>query len=488
MKKWLIYILAATMILSLLSGCRKADENSETVDESSQTSRVIQAAESSDEGESNNSEALPESVFKPAGTKDDDAEGEAASSSSNGNSSDDASSEASCETSNGSSSTASKDPSGNASGSTVPATPTEPEAIELTSQVYYEDDWLDDDEWYYLTDANYETYEYIYEGSTLKLTCDTPMAGIWMIWEVRPLEWYTIVGDETITCGQNEFLHEYVAFPEPTTEVILDFSYDWAYLCDIYVFSEGKLPGWVQTWEPILEHADIALFPTHSDDEILFFGGIIPYYAGELGLKVQVIYMTYHEKLRWHELLYGLWTAGATNYPLIGPFADEYAENIWEAMNIYGTEAFTEFQVECLRRFKPSVIICHDEAGEYGHGVHCLNTYTMEDAVEFAADPDRYWESYEEYGTWDTPKMYIHMYEEHQLVMDWHQPLTRFNGQNALEVAIDAYECHHSQHIYSFAVLEEGYGDCRLFGLYRTLVGYDEGEIPDIMENIKTRY
>lgn len=483
MKKWLIYALVAAMLLSLLSGCRKADDSTEAPDESSQTSRVVQVAESSDKEESGTSEELPESVFKPAGTKEDDSEENALDSSEE--SFDESSEESSKNSAEESSNTSSKDHSGKTDGSAVPA---EPEAIELTSQVYYEDEWLDDDEWYYLTDADYETIEYIYEGSTLKLTCETPMAGIWMIWEERPYEWYTVIGETTITCGQNQFLHEYVAFPEPTTEVTLYFTADWAYLCDIYVFSEGKLPGWVQTWEPILEHADIALFPTHSDDEILFFGGIIPYYAGELGLKVQVIYMTYHEKLRWHELLFGLWTAGATNYPVIGPFIDNYAEDIWEAMSFYGTEGFTEFQVECLRRFKPSVIICHDEAGEYGHGAHCLNTYTMEDAVEFAADPDMYWESYEEYGTWDTPKMYIHMYADHQLVMDWHQPLARFNGQNALEVAIDAYECHHSQHQWAFAVREEGNGDCRLFGLYRTLVGYDEGEIPDIMENIKTRY
>ncbi len=469
-KKWLVMILIAAMTLPLLAGCKKSDPTPET-DESSQTSRVVQAAETSEES----SEALPESVFKPAGSKEDESsEGEVSENS-------EESSEASGNDSqaNGNSKDTSQD-----SKSEVP----EPEAVELTSKVRYESDYLGEEAWGNLIDANYETMEYISDGSTLTLKSETPMAGIWMIWEVRPVEWYVIVGNTTLTCGKNEFLHEYVAFPEPVTEVTLDFSYDWAYLCDIYVFSEGKLPGWVQTWEPILEHADIALFPTHADDEILFFGGIIPYYAGELGLKVQVIYMTFHEKLRWHELLFGLWTAGATNYPLIGPFVDEYAENIYEAFEIYGTEAFTEFQVDCLRRFKPSVIICHDEAGEYGHGVHCLNTYTMEDAVELAANPDAYWESYEKYGTWDTPKMYIHMYEDHQLVMDWHQPLERFNGQNALEVAIDAYDCHNSQHQYSFAVIEEGNGDCRLFGLYRTTVGYDEGKIPDIMEHIDTRY
>ena len=36
------------------------------------------------------------------------------------------------------------------------------------------------------------------------------------------------------------------------------------------------------------EDADMLLLPTHADDEHLWFGGTMPYYAGELGYKVQV--------------------------------------------------------------------------------------------------------------------------------------------------------------------------------------------------------
>ncbi len=86
-----------------------------------------------------------------------------------------------------------------------------------------------------------------------------------------------------------------------------------------------------------------------------------------------------------------------------------------------------------------------------------------------------------EYGTWQVGKYYIHMYEENQLVMDWHIPLRSFDGATGLEVAKDSYACHHSQQHLVFKVLEEGYGDCRLFGLYSSTVGADT--TADIMEN-----
>ena len=51
-------------------------------------------------------------------------------------------------------------------------------------------------------------------------------------------------------------------------------------VCDISVFSEGDLPQWVQVWQPQCEKADIMLLSTHSDDEQLFFAGLLPSLIG----------------------------------------------------------------------------------------------------------------------------------------------------------------------------------------------------------------
>lgn len=214
----------------------------------------------------------------------------------------------------------------------------------------------------------------------------------------------------------------------------------------------------------------------------------MPYYAGELGLKVQVAYLTNHkftEKHRVHEILDGLWTVGVRAYPVFSDFPDVYAGSLEEAERIYEKEAVAAWQVETIRRFRPSVIVGHDFDGEYGHGAHMLNARMLAKAVPAAADAAQYPESAAEYGVWDTPKLYIHLYEENTLYLDWENlKLSAFGGRTALEMAREGYRCHLSQQHWSFAVRTDGYGDCRCFGLYRSTVGADVQK-NDLFENIR---
>ena len=39
-----------------------------------------------------------------------------------------------------------------------------------------------------------------------------------------------------------------------------------------------------------LDKAELMLLVAHPDDELLWFGGLLPTYAGQRGLKVQVVY------------------------------------------------------------------------------------------------------------------------------------------------------------------------------------------------------
>lgn len=102
-----------------------------------------------------------------------------------------------------------------------------------------------------------------------------------------------------------------------------------------------------------------------------------------------------------------------------------------------------------------------------------------------AADAAQSPESAAEYGVWDTPKLYIHLYEENTLYLDWENlKLSAFGGRTALEMAREGYRCHLSQQHWSFAVRTDGYGDCRCFGLYRSTVGADVQK-NDLFENIR---
>ena len=235
------------------------------------------------------------------------------------------------------------------------------------------------------------------------------------------------------------------------------------------------MPDFVQVWLPPCEEADILLFPTHGDDEHLFFGGTMPYYAGEKGKKVQICYMTNHwnEQPRPHEQLDGLWTVGVRNYPVMSPFNDVYVADLDAAQSRYGAD-FMRYQIEMLRRFRPLVVIGHDINGEYGHGAHMLAGRTLLKSVERAADPEYDAPSAEKYGVWEAQKLYLHLYSENKIVMDWDKSLEAFGGRTAFEVAEDGYRQHLSQQHWAFHVYPRSSGNsCYDFGLARTTVGED---------------
>ncbi|MCM1467427.1 MAG: PIG-L family deacetylase [Alistipes sp.] len=344
-----------------------------------------------------------------------------------------------------------------------------------------------------LLDENYNTYMDVSE-KTLVVDHADNVAGMYLIWD-RPVGEYRItVWDLVDTCdwwgyqriGATEILHQYVDLIYQGDEIEIDMPKD-AVLCDIYFLDFGELPEWVQVWQEPYETADMLFIPTHADDELLFFGGAIPTYAGERGYKVQIAYMTNHwqERYRPHELLNGLWTCGETAYPVIGPFTDIYSESLEHAKTLYDEKEVVGYMVELIRRFKPYVILGHDINGEYGHGVHMYNTDALIKALELSGDSGQYPETAQRYGVWDVPKTYLHLYEENVIDLEWDTPLSRFDGKDGVEVASEAFDCHVSQR--SFYVLERRKTSkfcCTLFGLYRSTVGLDE-EKKDFLENVE---
>lgn len=315
----------------------------------------------------------------------------------------------------------------------------------------------------------------------------------------------------TANCGKDEFLHEYIdvesELDSGITELTLIFDSEPASLSELHAFSSGKVPEWVQIWQPPCSRADLLLASTHVDDEQLFFAGILPYFAGELGYAVQVVYFTdpfsYHD--RPHEQLNGLWTVGVKNYPVWADFVDKLSETSEEAYRHQEKYGYTKddmirFQVETIRRFKPHVVVGHDINGEYGHGQHMINCETLMEALPLATDANYDAESAAKYGVWDVPKTYIHLWNENKIVMDWDVPLESFGGKTAFQVSQDGFMCHESQHwtwFYEWIYGKNGKSitkateirsssPCK-YGLYRSNVGLDSG-IGDMFENIPQSY
>ena len=358
-----------------------------------------------------------------------------------------------------------------------------------------------------LGDGNERTFSSADSG-TVHLHNDDGIAAVYVVFNRLPAPWTLVGGETAAQCGEYSFLHEFVdvkeLFGENPIDLTLNFDNKTS-IAEIYGFSEGEIPDWVQVWEPPCEKADLILFSGHADDEQLFFAGILPYYAGELGLNVQVVYVTNHFDTydRPHEQLDGLWTVGVKNYPVISEFPDLYSETYEQAAAAfeycgYSFEDVSGFMVDQIRRFKPLVAVSHDINGEYGHGTHCLAARALMDASERCTDELFRPESAQEYGVWDLSKVYLHSYEENQIIMDWDIPLEKFGGKTAFEMSQQGYLCHKSQLV--FPGLKDWlfgknnlikkasqinlYSPCK-FGLYKTSVGVDE-KGGDFFENVKT--
>lgn len=372
-----------------------------------------------------------------------------------------------------------------------------------------------------ICDGNRDTYGKASAEGTVTVSRKDGIGGIYIEFDRIPEKWTLTEPDSgiDIICGENAFLHEFVDIEELLGELpdklVLSFETG-TRIADIYVFSEGELPSWVQVWQPPCERADLLLISSHSDDEQLFFSGILPYYAGERGLNVQVAYMVQHFEAngvenhkRPHEQLDGLWTVGVRNYPVMSDFPDLYAESknrqtaFSQAAAVFETQGityddFVGYITECLRRFQPLVVVSHDLDGEYGHGTHVMSAAALTDAIRYAADESRYPASAAQYGTWEVEKVYLHLYEENQIVMNFDVPLEHFSGKTAFEVSQDGFACHKSQHWTWFYKWMYGtdenpvrratdiktYSPCN-YGLYYTHVGFDR-EGGDFFENVET--
>ena len=347
-----------------------------------------------------------------------------------------------------------------------------------------------------VSDRDYETIWNSLRGrrENLEFETEEPCFGVylcsgmektapWIVEEKQDNKWVQVAR------GEGRYGHEYVALPgithfrvrlESTAQLVFSVN-------EIYLLSEGDLPDWVQIWQPPVEKADLMILVAHPDDEMLFFGGMIPTYAGERKMDVVVCYLTCGTPGRRSELLNGLWYCGVRTYPDIGTFWDKYSLKLDKQYKTWGQNTVWSYVTELFRRYRPEVVATQDVNGEYGHGAHRVCADACLHCVETAADETKYAKSAKAYGAWQVKKLYIHMYAENQVEFDWDIPLESQGGKTGFETAVEAYKLYVSQQQPQYQVEpRDSVKSCYLFGLAYSAVGPDV-EKKDMFENIPVR-
>ncbi len=337
-----------------------------------------------------------------------------------------------------------------------------------------------------MRDSNYATY---YKGRTVTIQApEGQVIGALMIkWQVQPKVDVVLLSSDD---GENytEILREECRYAQHL--IVLDNPVSFLRfkaangqqmeVNEVIVLTPGEIPASIPQWKDAPEKVDMMVFVTHPDDEVIWFGGLLPYYAGEQGKEVLIINAVFNNYRRMLELLDSLWTCGVDNYPIFFRYADCYG-SLKEIRRTWMGKAYHPDYgpIEVIRRYKPDVVVLQDFQGEYGHPAHILFTQLASNGVKSAAQHGQHPASEELYGLWDVPKTYIHLYGDNQIRMDWNMPLSAFGGKTGLEVAAEALECHVSQMDENAAwqIVDGGEYDNALFGLWRTTVG------PDILKN-----
>ena len=275
-----------------------------------------------------------------------------------------------------------------------------------------------------------------------------------------------------------------------------------------FVAAHPAVSDIVPQWQAPPSKVTLLAVAAHPDDEAIFFGGALPYYAAVLQVPTMLISMTSGESggtdpsVREEELLNAAWIYGLRCRPLFGHFPDVALSN--KVRNAYprhtidatwdswadgvlqgdggdvaaGRTKAVNFLAEQIRRYRPEVIITHALRGEYGHDNHKATTIAVIEAFSVAADPAAA-PNLAGLPPWQTKKLYVHLCSTNKLFHSgWEERREELGGRTAREAAKDGLLAHGSQRqreVSTCYLKHENYDgyDSEWWGLYASTVGPD---------------
>ncbi|MBR3148639.1 MAG: PIG-L family deacetylase [Eubacterium sp.] len=347
-----------------------------------------------------------------------------------------------------------------------------------------------------VTDASNETF---WQSGTMVITFPKgkEVDGILIKWHKLDND-YTLESYDEDGCVLDEYdsdcfryLHRYFEMSEGAVKAVIKLKNapDNNGIASLRVYEKGRVGVSVEKWTaPKQGKCDLMVVSAHRDDELLFFGGTIPYYSGVKGKNVYTVFVSGADKVRHREVLASQWSMGIKTSPIFMNFPGGYHDGIKGTLRDFGGEnKVVGDLVELIRYYQPDVIVSHDVNGEYGHPTHKTVAYAIKKAVKAAGDKNKYKSSADEYGAWKVKKLYLHLYGKNKIVMNYKKPSEKLGYKTPYQVACIGYDKYYSQHKswYMTAPKVTKYPSNR-YGLVYTRVGKDKKK-NDLFEHIEEK-
>lgn len=347
-------------------------------------------------------------------------------------------------------------------------------------------DKLFDGDYYTYWSSNHRGYVEIAAPAGKKLH------GLYVSWSKFITAWCVQAYDggawRTVYTTEDEFYNQYIPLAEGYEAVrVVCQSPDYEHVINISelrALGAGEAPSWVQQWKTFEGKADLVLMVTDPGDEFLFFGGLVPHYIAQ-GREVMVCVIVNTDAPFKCQMLDGLWQCGLTNYPYIAYFKPRMQTTVRAQYAAWSEVQFVRHVTRIVRIYKPDVLVTHALDGEGIDGGHKVCADAAIKAITSAMD-SKYDVGYgvKLFGNWQLKKLYLHLYGDVPTVLDYDQPLDRFGGQTAIEMARDAYALQDYQKKRTPDMMGAGVYDGSRFGLYFSTVGEDSGA-GDLFEHIE---
>ncbi|RYD48860.1 MAG: hypothetical protein EOP85_02735 [Verrucomicrobiaceae bacterium] len=223
---------------------------------------------------------------------------------------------------------------------------------------------------------------------------------------------------------------------------------------ELFLGSDPKVNESGKPWLPRPAKAALMVVSAHPDDEGIFFGGTIPYYARTKNLNTLLVSMTSGDWTlkpdeREGELRDAAWAYGTLYQPLLPRFRDvsnsvqtpypDKMDATWDywADGILqndgsdveaGKARAIRYLSRLFRQYRPEIVATHDLNGEYGHFNHVATAWAVTQAMAMAADSSVH-DGELALPPWQIRKLYIHKYGDQRLFHDhWETPSIDYEG------------------------------------------------------------